>query len=266
MIEIPFTQVDAFVVDGKPLTGNPAAVMLLDDWLDDATLQAIAIENNLSETAFLVKEPEGAETDWHLRWFTPGTEVAMCGHATIASGHVVIGDAEIVRFRTKAGTLSVAREGDRLILDLPATPVAETEVMGLCRALGIEPRPTHVTDAIEPAAVILLDSQADVEAVRPDFAALGNHDYLVIVTARGNDTDIASRVFAPNVGIDEDPVTGAAHAALGPFWADHLGRDRFTALQASARGGHLHVHVDGDRVKLAGRCVNVIEGAFRLHA
>lgn len=264
MTTIPFTQVDAFVVGGKALTGNPAAVMILEDWLDDATLQAIAIENNLSETAFLVKEPADAEADWHLRWFTPGTEVAMCGHATIASGHVVIGDKDVVRFRTKAGTLLVERAAGGLVLDLPSTPVVETESMGICRALGISPRPSHVTTAIEPAVVILLDSQQDVEAVAPDFGELAKHDYLVIVTARGTDTDIASRVFAPNVGIDEDPVTGAAHAALGPFWADHLGRDRFTALQASARGGHLDVHCDGDRVKLGGKCVTVIDGKFTL--
>ena len=263
MTDIPFTQVDAFVRDGQPLTGNPAAVMILDDWLDDDTLQAIAVENNLSETAFLVKA-DGEEADWHLRWFTPSTEVKMCGHATIASGHVVIGEADKVRFKTLSGILTVARDDDRLILDLPATPVAETERLGLCAALGIAPRPAHFSDQIEPVAIYMMDSQREVEAVRPDFGALAKHQVLVIVTAPGDTTDIASRVFAAGHGIDEDPVTGAAHAALAPFWADHLGRDRFTALQASARGGHLDVHSDGDRVKLGGKCVTVIDGKFML--
>lgn len=262
-MDIPFTQVDAFVLDDRPLTGNPAAVMILDDWLDDATLQAIAVENNLSETAFL-KKADGEKAEWDLRWFTPSSEVNMCGHATFASGHVLMGEAPSVRFATRSGFLIVTREGDRLVLDLPANPVAEVERAGLCRALGIAPRPLHFTDRYDGAAILLLESQAEVEAVTPDFAALREFPYLVIVTARGRDTDIASRVFAGGFGIDEDPVTGSAHAALAPFWADHLGRDRFTALQASSRGGRLDVHVEGDRVKLAGRCINVIEGAFRL--
>ncbi|MBW0145733.1 PhzF family phenazine biosynthesis protein [Sphingomicrobium clamense] len=263
MTDIPFTQVDAFVVDGKPLTGNPAAVMILDDWLPDETMQAVAVENNLSETAFLGKA-DGGEADWHLRWFTPSSEVNMCGHATIASGHVVIDDAPSVRFKTKSGVLPVSRDGDTLILDLPANPVAEVDRADLCQALGIAPRPLHFTDRYDGAAIVLLDSQEDVEAVSPDFAALRDYPYLVIVTAPGRDTDIASRVFAGGFGIDEDPVTGSAHAALGPFWADRLGRDRFTALQASARGGHLDIHLDGDRVKLGGICLTVIEGTFRL--
>lgn len=262
-MEIPFTQVDAFIVEDKPLTGNPAAVMILEDWLDDATLQAIAVENNLSETAFL-KKADGNDADWDLRWFTPASEVNMCGHATIASGHVVIGKAERVRFATNSGVLTVSREGERLILDLPANPVAEVERAGLCRALGIEPRPLHFTDRYDGAAILLLESQAEVEAIEPDFAALRDHPYLVIVTARGEDSDIASRVFAGGFGIDEDPVTGSAHAALAPFWADHLGRDRFTALQASARGGHLDVRCEGDRVLLGGKCARVIEGRFFL--
>lgn len=262
-MDIPFTQVDAFIVDDKPLTGNPAAVLRLEDWLDDATLQAIAVENNLSETAFL-RKGDGVEAEWDLRWFTPSAEVNMCGHATIASGHVVIGAADKVRFSTKSGVLTVSRDDDRLVLDLPANPVAEVERAGLCRALGIAPRPLHFTDRYDGAAILMLESQAEVEAIQPDFAALRHYPYLVIVTARGNDTDIVSRVFAGGFGIDEDPVTGSAHAALAPFWSDHLGRDRFTALQASARGGHLDVSCEGDRVKLAGRCLTVIEGRFKL--
>lgn len=263
MTDIPFTQVDAFVVEGKPLTGNPAAVMILEDWLDHATLQAIAIENNLSETAFLVKAG-GEAFDWHIRWFTPTSEVNMCGHATIASGHVVLGHSDRVTFGTNSGVLAVERDGDRLVLDLPANPVAEVERVGLCRALGIAPRPVHFTERYDGAAILLLDSQDEVEAITPDFAALCDYPYLVIVTAPGRDTDVASRVFAGGFGIDEDPVTGSAHAALAPFWTERLGRDHFSALQASARGGRLEVVCAGDRVAIAGTCLTVIDGVFRL--
>ena len=262
---IPFTQVDAFVVDGKPLTGNPAAVMVLDDWLPDPVLQAIAIENNLSETAFLKRS--GGEADWDLRWFTPGCEVDMCGHATIASGHALIGDADRVTFSSRSGLLSVAREGEALRLDLPgATAIEAVEDDALVEALHVMPRVLFRALGPEPALVALLDDQASVHACSPDFAALRHYDELVVVTAPGDAADIASRVFAVGFGIDEDPVTGAAHAAIAPWWANQLGKDRFTALQASARGGQLGVDVVGDRVQLTGRCATVIEGKFTLPA
>ena len=263
-MNIPFTQVDAFVVDDRPLTGNPAAVMVLDDWLPDEQLQAIAIENNLSETAF-VKRSDG-EADWDLRWFTPGREVDLCGHATIASGHVLIGSNPRVRFATRAGMLTVARNDAGLVLDLPAATGFDTvDDDALVEALGVMPRALiRTTGAAEDGLIVLLDDEAAVRACTPDFSALRSYEALVIVTAPGEATDISSRVFAVAFGIDEDPVTGAAHAAIGPWWANQLGMKRFTALQASARGGHLAVEVADDRVALGGRCITVIEGEFRL--
>ncbi|NNC47268.1 MAG: PhzF family phenazine biosynthesis protein [Sphingomonas sp.] len=262
-MRIPFHQVDAFVVDGQPLTGNPAAIMLLDDWLPDATLQAIAVENNLSETAFLKRSDSAA--DWDLRWFTPATEVDLCGHATIASAHVVIGDRDEVSFQTRSGVLAASRSGDTIIIDLPAGDRFQSlEDAALANALGIEPVEMIKASAAEDCLVALLEDEAAVRAVAPDFHAMRLWKDLVIVTAPGDRTDIASRVFAVGYGIDEDPVTGAAHAAIVPWWAQRLGKERVTAIQASARGGHLQCTHDDDRVRLGGRCVCVIEGEFRL--
>jgi len=260
MTSLPFYQVDAFAE--RPLAGNPAAVIPLEGWLDDAVLQAIAAENNLSETAFTV--PSGRDdADYDLRWFTPTTEVPLCGHATIASGHVLL-KGDRVRFSTRSGILTVSRgEGEVLQLDLPATAVQPAAVAGLEQALGTSGQ-TFTADGPESVVMMLLDDEQTVRAVRPDFAALRDFAELVIVTAPGDQQDIASRVFAVPVGIDEDPVTGAAHAVLVPFWADRLGRDEFTALQASARTGLLHCRNAGDRVILGGRCHTVITGNFQL--
>ncbi len=264
MTEIPFAQIDAFA--DRPFTGNPAAVMPLDAWLDDAVLLAIAEENNLSETAFLVADDSGA-ADYELRWFTPATEVALCGHATLASGHFVLSRKPArdgVTFRTrKAGLLSVERDGAGYAMALPAYPPRPSALPGLREALGIEGSETfHHPSGYD---LTLLDSADAVRGLTPDFralAAFGNT--LNIVTARGEDTDIVSRVFAPAAGIDEDPVTGSAHSVLTPFWAERLGRPRFTAFQASKRGGHIDCELAGDRVVLRGKCVTVIEGRFRV--
>lgn len=263
-MKLPFTQVDAFA--DRVFGGNPAVVMPLDAWLDDAVLLAIARENNLSETAFTVPATDGA-VDYDLRWFTPGQEVALCGHATLAAGHVLIGDRPAIRFRTRmAGVLTVTRDDDGYALELPAIDVAPVSEPEVTAALGTGAAPAFRStgDAAEPAVIVLLDSEAAVRAVTPDFKALAPTGVMAIVTARGDTTDVASRVFVPYCGIDEDPVTGSAHAALGPFWAGRLGRDRFSAVQASARGGLLGCHVAKGRVTLAGRCVTVIEGSFRL--
>ena len=260
MTALPFFQVDAFAE--RPLTGNPAAVMPLEQWLDHRTMQAIAAENNLSETAFTVPA-ESQDADYELRWFTPTTEVDLCGHATIASGHILI-RGEQVRFSTRSGVLAVSRAGDLLQLDLPAYPVTEGGVAGLLDALGIDTAPTFVSRGGNGAAVVLLESETAVRAVRPDFAALRSFDHLVIVTSPGDAQDIASRVFAAYHGIDEDPVTGSAHASLVPFWAQRLGRTEFSALQASARTGLLHCSLAGDRVLLGGHCQTVISGTFTL--
>lgn len=259
MTTIPFFQVDAFA--DRPLTGNPAAVMPLERWLDDALMQAIASENNLSETAFTVPS-DGTEADYELRWFTPTTEVDLCGHATLASGHALI-TGERVRFATRSGILTVARNGDLLELNLPAYEVTPGDVSGLHEALGTSGE-TFVGEGGNNSAVVLVQDEDAVRAVRPDFARLKDFDRLVIVTAPGKQHAVASRVFASYHGIDEDPVTGSAHAALVPFWAQRLGRNEFTALQASARGGVLHCRLQDDRVVLGGHCQTVIVGQFQL--
>ena len=263
MTRLPFVQVDAFA--GRPFTGNPAAVVALDSWLPDETLQAIAQENNLSETAFTVPAADG-EADYDLRWFTPTVEVALCGHATLASGHVLLGTRDRIRFRTrKAGLLEVARDGDgdSYAMSLPAYRAEPRPLPGVLAALRLEQGETHWHPA--RYALVVLEREADVLALDPDFRALAAEgDILTIVTAPGSATDVMSRVFAPAAGIDEDPVTGSAHCVLAPYWADRLGRSRFTAFQASRRGGLVQCRVAGGRVILGGRCVTVIEGGFRL--
>jgi len=260
MTELPFFQVDAFA--SAPLTGNPAAVIPLDRWLDEGLMQAIAAENNLSETAFTVPSQTG-DSDYDLRWFTPTTEVELCGHATLASGHVLIA-GERVRFSTRSGILTVTRDDDLLRLDLPAAPLSETREPDLCKALGLPDSPVWHATSCNDAAIVEVADEAAVRSVAPDFAALGAIHRMAIVTAPGDREDIASRVFVPYCGIDEDPVTGSAHAALVPHWAKRLGRSEFTAYQASKRGGLLQCRLAGDRVVLGGQCVTVITGQFQL--
>jgi PhzF family phenazine biosynthesis protein len=260
MTSLPFFQVDAFA--DRPLTGNPAGVMPLDRWLDDTLMQAIAAENNLSETAFTVpSQDEGA--DFNLRWFTPTSEVDLCGHATIAAGHVLI-HSEPLRFSTRAGILVVSRRDHRLELDLPAAALSEVHEPDLCRALGLPDGPAWLAEGCNDAAIIEVADEAAVRAVQPNFVALKGIHRMAVVTARGDQHDIASRVFVPYLGIDEDPVTGSAHAALAPYWAERLGRNDFTALQASKRTGVLHCRLEGDRVLLGGKCHTVIAGQFQL--
>ena len=260
MTTIPFFQVDAFAE--RPLTGNPAAVMPLERWLDDALLQAIAAENNLSETAFTVpSDTDGA--DYDLRWFTPAAEVEMCGHATIASGHILMTGGS-VRFSTKSGMMTVTRRDDLLELDMRAANLTEVHEPELCAALGLADGPVWLADGYNDAAVIEVADEAAVLATKPDFRSLKAIHRMPVVTARGTSEDIVSRVFVPYLGIDEDPVTGSAHAALVPYWTQRLGRNEFSALQASARGGLLHCRLDGDRVVLGGHCQTVIEGRFQL--
>lgn len=262
MTELRLIQVDAFA--DAPFTGNPAAVMPLETWLPDATLQAIAMENNLSETAFTVPDASG-EADYELRWFTPTVEIAMCGHATLASGHVLIGGRDALRFRTRqAGVLIVVRDGDALTLDLPVIAVRPGEHAALAAALGTPDAEISLSvDGQQATAIALLPNEAAVRACAPDMKALTRIALMAIVTAPGDDTDVVSRVFVPAWGVDEDPVTGSAHAALTPFWAARLGRDGFTAFQASRRGGRVDCRLAGDRARLGGRCVTVIEGVMR---
>lgn len=281
MTELRLVQVDAFA--DRPFTGNPAAVIPLGEWLPDETLQAIAEENNLSETAFTVPATDG-EADYALRWFTPTVEVALCGHATLASGHVLIGERERVRFRTRqAGILVVGRDSAGYRLDLPQTrvrPATEEQMRDVIARDGASivdivsrdsagdsaPPELHLTcEGAEGVAILLFADEAAVRALRPDMKRLAEIDYMAIATAPGSgDHDVVSRVFVPAWGVDEDPVTGSAHAALTPFWADRLGRDSFTAFQASRRGGRVECRRAGDRAILGGRCVTVIEGVLSL--
>lgn len=276
-MRLPIVQIDAFA--SEAFKGNPAAVMPLAAWLDDAVLQAIAAENNLSETAFILPDASG-EADFELRWFTPTNEVVLCGHATLASGHFVLSsdpERDAVTFRTrKAGILTVTRAGDSYELALPAWGPSPKPLPHIVAALGLD---SAVETLWHPHryALIVLDHADQIRALDPDFRQLGRPsgadpqagadaevDVLTIVTAPGDDTDVISRVFAPGAGIDEDPVTGSAHAVMTPYWAARLGRDRFTAYQASARGGHLTCRLDGERVVLGGSCVTVMEGTFFL--
>ena len=260
MTSLPFFQVDAFAE--RPLTGNPAAVMPLERWLDDEVMQAIAAENNLSETAFTVPS-ERDDADYDLRWFTPAAEVELCGHATIASGHVLI-HSEPVRFATKSGVLVVSRRDDILELDLPVARLTETREPKMCRALGIADSPAWSAEGCNDAAIVEVADEAAVRTLSPDFSALAAIHRMAVVTARGTSEDFVSRVFVPYLGIDEDPVTGSAHAALVPYWAERLGRTEFSALQASTRTGLLRCRLEGDRVILGGRCQTVIVGQFQL--
>ena len=268
MIDIPIHQIDAFA--SGPFTGNPAAVMPLDHWLDDKLLQKIAAENNLAETAFLMPDTSG-EADYELRWFTPLVEVALCGHATLASGHYLLADREsgaVMRFRTrKSGVLTVGRDpdgGSDYHLTLPAYFAAPRPLPRIAAALGLaEPAQTLWHD--NGYAMVVLDRPDQVIGLAPDYRRLAQEgDVAVICTAPGEQTDIVSRVFVPGAGIDEDPVTGSAHSVLTPYWASRLDRARFTAHQASARGGFLTCELTGEDVILAGGCVTVIEGVFRL--
>lgn len=260
MSSLPFFQVDAFA--DRPLTGNPAAVMPMERWLDDAAMQAIAAENNLSETAFTVPS-ESDDADFELRWFTPAAEVDLCGHATLASGHILI-TGQPVRFSTKSGILTVSRRGDLLELDIRAANLTEVDEPDLCAALGLSNRPVFLADGYNDAAIVEVADEEEVRSTRPDFKALAKIRRMPVVTAGGQSEEVVSRVFVPYLGIDEDPVTGSAHAALAPYWAARLGRNEFTALQASARSGVIHCRLDGDRVHLGGRCHTVIVGQFQL--
>jgi len=255
---IPLYQVDAF--SSALFGGNPAAVCLLAAWPDDAWMQAVAAENNLSETAFVVSEPEGPR----IRWFTPTTEVDLCGHATLASAYVhfrfIDPAAERVEFASASGTLTVSRDGDRLTLDFPAlapVPVV-TPPAALLAGLGVEPAPVLAAKDY----LVVLEDAATLRRLRPDFTALARltEKRGVIVTAPGDDCDFVSRFFAPAAGVDEDPVTGSAHCILIPFWAGRLGKSELFARQISRRGGALWCRHNGDRVMIAGHCAPYLEG------
>lgn len=258
----PIFQVDAFT--SRRFGGNPAAVMPMATFLPDEILQAIAAENNLSETAFLVR----ADDDYQLRWLTPVLEVPLCGHATLAGAAVVMErlepGRECVVFRSKSGSLTVRREGSGYVMDLPARP---SEVVAappeLSKALGAVPVEV-VLNQFNYLAVF--DNQKVVRQLVPDMAALARMDRpgVIVSAASTGDYDFVSRYFAPAKGIPEDPVTGAAHCMLAPYWAKQFGKTEFRAFQASRRGGEVGCRVIGDRVELSGECVFYLEGEVEI--
>ncbi|WP_144097098.1 PhzF family phenazine biosynthesis protein [Croceicoccus sediminis] len=263
MPAVPFWHIDAFAP--RPFAGNQAAVMVFDGGFpDDATMQRIGNENNFAETAFLVP-CAGPEADYELRWFTPECEIRLCGHATLASGHALLGRDGIdeVRFLTRrAGVLTVRRHGDAYEVALPAIPTQPGEFPAAVAALGAAPQ--AISRSGDGYNVFLFDSEDTVRALRPDFAALAAMgDDQFICTAPGRDTDVISRVFVPGAGVNEDSVTGSAHAVLTPFWAKRLGSADFTAFQASRRGGLLTCRLEGETAWLGGPCVTLVEGTFR---
>ena len=256
----PLIQVDAFT--DKPYHGNPAAVCLLSKPMDDAWLRNVANEMNLSETAFLTPQDDG----YNLRWLTPAVEVALCGHATVASAHVLWEDGHLpagkqARFYTKSGLLTADRRGEWIELDFPAKIAEAAEAPAeLLPALGVTKAKFVGKNVFD--YLVEVESEAELRGLDPDHSRLRKLPVRgVIVTARGSgEFDFVSRFFAPGSGVDEDPVTGSAHTALGPYWAGKLGKNELLAFQASARGGVIKVRVEGDRVKLGGQAVTVMTG------
>jgi PhzF family phenazine biosynthesis protein len=259
---IPVFQVDAFT--DTPFRGNPAAVCLLSEPKDDAWMQAVGAEMNLSESAFLTTEGDS----YRLRWFTPKVEVDLCGHATLASAHVIWSEGRVqsnqpIRFHTRSGVLTASLRGDLIELDFPLElPTEAPPPPRLLEALGVSPK---YVGKNRFDFLVEVDSEDTVRRMAPDFAQLAQVEVRgVIVTARsaGQDFDFVSRFFAPRAGINEDPVTGSAHCCLGPYWQQRLQKSEFVAYQASARGGVIRVRVDGNRAILGGQAVTVLRGEF----
>jgi len=261
-MKIPIYQVDAFT--SEVFSGNPAAVCILDSWIDDNLLQSIAAENNLSETAFLVYNNDGFD----IRWFTPRTEVALCGHATLASAFVLFTcrdwSEKEIRFHTrKSGQLVVGKRSGLLEMDFPSRPAhIITAPPGLKEALGVTP--ITVLGSAEDL-IFVLDNEKAVQELQPDISALERLECRgIIVTSRGTRSDFVSRFFAPGVGIPEDPVTGSAHCVLVPYWSSELHKKNLHAFQISKRGGELFCVNAGDRVKISGKAVLYLEGAITI--
>ncbi len=260
-MNIPIYQVDAFT--DSLFGGNPAAVCPLDSWIPEDKMQDIAAENNLSETAFFVAQGEA----FGLRWFTPESEVDLCGHATLATAHALFQEMgyskEEILFDTKSGRLVVSKEGDRLKMDFPSDPMPQVEAPPiLFQALGIQPTSNvFKTDDY----MVVLDSEADVAALNPNFRMLNEVNARgVIVSAPGDEVDFVSRFFAPQVGIDEDPVTGSAHTKLTPYWSNRLGKKEMEARQISKRVGVLSVRDRGERVEILGKALTYLKGEITI--
>ncbi len=261
-MKIKMFQVDAFT--DRVFGGNPAAVCIIEDWLDEILMQQIAGENNLSETAFAVK----SDDHYEIRWFTPTSEVDLCGHATLAATHVLFQHYHVpgdqIRFRSmKMGDLAVRRKGEYLTLDFPADPVEQVKItQALIDAMGKAPVESYRgrTDYL-----LIYDTQADIEEISPNFSQLAEIDSRgVIVSAPGKETDVVSRFFAPGLGINEDPVTGSAHTTLTPYWSERLGKRELTARQLSSRKGELFCLLRGDRVHIRGKAVTYLAGEIEV--
>jgi len=260
-MELTLYQIDAFT--DKVFSGNPAAVCPLTEWLPDSTLQAIAMENNLSETAFYVPIKNG----FHIRWFTPVAEVDLCGHATLATAyviHTIIGyDNDTVRFNSRSGDLFVTKSGDSLSMDFPSQPGTPCPAPSLL-VDGLGKTPSEVLASED--YLVAFASEDDILSMQPDFAALSKLDLRgVIITAPGKDVDFVSRFFCPRLGVDEDPVTGSAHCALTPYWAAKLGKTRLSARQLSKRTGTLECELKGDRVIITGKAVKYMEAKIDIN-
>lgn len=259
-MRIPIHQVDAFT--SHVFHGNPAAVCPLERWLPDDVMQSIAAENNLPETAFVVRENGG----WKVRWFTPGVEMDLCGHATLASGWVVFHklapELDRVTFESRSGPLTVSRAGDRLAMDLPARPPRRIDRQAaLAVALGAEPREVWLSRDV----MAVFDREEEIRALAPDLTKMmALEAQAVIVTAPGSDVDFVSRFFAPALGVPEDPVTGSAHCTLVPWWSKRLGRPRLRARQLSARGGEIECEDLGESVRMIGDAVPYLEGFIEI--
>ncbi len=255
-MKLPIFQIDVFT--DRLFHGNPAAVVVLPEWIPDGTLQAIAQENNLAETAFVVPRHE----IFDLRWFTPEVEIDLCGHATLASAHVMFNYGYTTRtevvFRYQGGTLTVTREKDLLAMDFPARPPTQIALnLAVTHALGATPSELHQSRDL----LAVFDRQADIESLCPDFAALARLDtFAVIASAPGEKCDFVSRFFAPAAGVLEDPATGSSHCTLVPYWSNRLGKRTLHALQLSRRGGELFCEHQGDRIKISGRVVEYLCG------
>lgn len=263
MTKLRFFQVDAFT--DVPFKGNPAAICLLDTELPDATMQAIAYENNLAETAFVLSIDNG----FSLRWFTPTVEIKLCGHATLATAHILwekelLSGGETARFFTRSGWLTVTKNEQYIQLDFPRFELSNGEIPpAIINALDV--KPINAACASDGRFIIEVATEAEVRALKPDFTILKNYE-VAVVTSQGDHSgyDFVSRSFTAAHGVDEDPVTGSSHCALAPYWAQKLGRNNLSAFQASARGGALKLQVAGDRVLIAGKAITVIEGFFNL--
>lgn len=259
-MKIPLYQIDAFT--NNLFKGNPAAVCPLDNWLNDQTLLSIAAENNLSETAFFVKENAG----YRLRWFTPETEVDLCGHATLAAAFVIFNylntSLNTIEFKTQSGKLTVKKDSGLLSMDFPARkPVACSPPQDLIKGLGGSP--SEILKSRD--YFVVYSSEEEIRMLKPDMNLLAGLDALgVIVTAKGNQVDFVSRFFAPDAGIPEDPVTGSAHCSLIPYWSEKLVKNKLHALQVSKRGGELFCELRGDRVLISGLAVKYFEGSIEV--